>query len=886
MKFSTRSLILGVSLLTPIYASLPPALAQDGTLSGLHYSVRIGGDGMVSSLQVERKELLEEPILYGNRAWLSLKPGGWTVLKRERLSETMLRYTLAAAEFEGGGKPVVEFTYEAKPDVFLMTLKRLSNAWGGCIGWNTASTVTRVTLPGTSPPGYRRLPGRGITYGLPYPGGIQPVRQMVYSLDDTDARKLAIEYKLGDADLVRQAEGTLTRNGWGRELINSQPLEFSFRPLVTEGKAGAAAEIKGAPAFALSLEKRGQMFFPGEKIPIRLRRNGALGVGQTVEYQFLAFGETFSKPVLLPQKIEPTQQAEDRLQISAPMKSGSYRLRVQLTPAGSGPPTQDEAELGVYHPVNSLPKPEIKTNSDVEITGMLGLKCLRLALDLPRFFPSREKSPVGDSAFDWKPFDEQIQPFALELKRVGIKGFVLLNARPDWCNETNFAALIRQIAARYRNVQKTWEIENEPNGRYSPESYVKLALAPAYRGAHAADPDCMILGPSIVRVDLRWFERFFKAGGADSLDAVSTHTYTGHNRSWEEHGNAEHLRGLRKLMAQYGAKNKAIWITETGFTWDNHAEMPRLHGEYCVRMMALASAVGIVPEHFYYFYTRYAGFQPWYLYDNAPNYSGMALRSFFEQTSGKRFSREIELGRHAHGVVFTDKTGSMETALLWTDDFKASARFRLSASPLSLKDLLGNPVSVRRDKAGIVTLLLSGSPLFLTFPKETKLTALTQFGFGTDIAQKEHGSIGEVSSAASPAEAGNINDGTWHFDDGQSDQKIWTAKKGEPLPQWASVTFDKPQKIGSIFVTSPSSNVGLPGIRDFSIQVMTDNGWKTVREVKGNVVEWTLFARFIPVKTQAVRVLISDLNNGWWFQDKTPFTDFQARVYELECYAE
>lgn len=874
----------------------PQIVHKVETLSGTDYTAKIGLSGMLESLEVDGKQFLASPLLYGNQNWRSLKAFGWIVTKKETLSPKSIRYTLSTLEFEQGKKPVVEMTYEAKTDVLNVTLKRLSNAWGGQFGWRTSPTVLGVTIPETAPPGFRRLPGRGITYGLPYPGDRQQIRQMVYSLDEKDITRLAVEYRLGDAGYNRQGEGAINGNGWGREQIDDKPLEFSFRPILAnstdaKGKSASTASGKYAPAFALFCDKPGRMFRPDESISLKLTLNSAISDPLTLTYSFVGMGEKVTAFNGTSAPLKSGAGIQNKFDLKAPKRLGWYRLRVQLAPALGGNLTQDEIEIGVYRPTAALPTPEVKTNSETEITGLLGLKCQRLSLTFGDFFPLREKSPVGDPAYDWKRFDDQIQPFVTECKRMGVNGVALLNNRPAWCDETNFKSLLKAIVARHGDKQKAWEIENEPNDRYTPENYVKQALAPAYAGAHAARPDVAILGPGIVRADLNWFARFFKAGGANVCDAISTHTYTGHNRSWEEHGNVEQLQGIRKLMTEAGAKEKPLWITESGFTWDNHADMPRLHAQYCVRSFALAASAGIPIERYYYFYTRYAGFQPWYLYDEAPNYSGMAMRNYSTLISGKMFSREVDLGRHAHGITFAEKLASKkgkgeETTLLWTDDFISTAQLKIPVTSLFLRDLMGNPITAKREKMGVWSVVLSGSPIYLTVPKGTKIESLTRWGKGTNVALASAGSTPEASSSENPELAANLNDGTWHFDDGQSAQKIWIAKKGEKMPQWTSLTFDKPRTIGSIFVTSPSSNVGLPGVRDFEIQVMTASGWKTVREIKNNVLEWTLFARFKPLKTQAIRLLINDLNNGWWRTDKTPLTDMQARVYEMEAYAD
>ena len=570
----------------------------------------------------------------------------------------------------------------------------------------------------------------------------------------------------------------------------------------------------------------------------------------------------------------------------SPKQTGWYRLVASLRPATdpSALPSEGDAEFGVFTPKPDLVNPPLKPESLPGVTGALGLRCVRLALYLNQFFPARENSPVGNQKYDWRPLDEQINPFFADCKRYEMTGFCLLNGRPQWTDSRSFATLMQAIADRYKAVNHRWEIENEPQDRYTPENYVTQALAPAFRGAHAADPDAQIMGPTIVRVDLNWFERFFAADGGKFLDILSTHSYTGHNRSWEEHGNADDFRALRDLMKKHGVGEKPIWQTEEGFIFDTHAEMPRLHAAYVVRMFALGASVGVPTAHNSYFYAAYNGFEPWYLYAGVPNRSGMATRIFSEQTDGMTFEREMTMGKYAHALVFSN--GKQDTVACWLDDFSAAARFKFNpAMKPQIADIMGRSVPMQGAKPGLLTLTLDGFPRYIRLPHGANLQPLDRFPDGANLAAAANGATASASSfAGPPTDAGNLNDGTWHFDDGQTAQKIWVGKPDAPMPQWAQVKFAAPRRIDTIVAVTPSANVGLPGPRHYQLQYQANGAWKTVREGRDNTMEWVLYSHFPPVTATAVRVVFLELNNGWWRQDKAKFSDMASRIYELEAY--
>ncbi len=873
-------------------------------ITGADYQAQVS-DGMLNSLKVGGAEFFLWPLMAGGD-WRNLNPQNpelrLAIAKIETPQPDTVKFTLRTSGEKASD--VLTATYRAAPDGLRVTLQRLSDGWGGSVAWRVGPQVAAVEPLARPGFGYTRLPGNGLVYALPVETK-EAVRDMRYYFDNR--RALDVTYLLNDAPYNRQSGGILTGEVWGRPLLDRRPLELIFAPVrespVRAASAALVTDANSAPKMRIALGgkiERGTSFtliadapeamFPVGKstaFRLRFRADTPLNGLQTLTYRALNFNGGEAAQGM--ETITPQSLQKGEFRFIVPVKNtGWYRLIASLRPGGksapkfNGLPSEGDAEFGVYTPKPELIAPPT-ANSGVGITAAMGLRCIRIALYIPPYFPSREKSPVGNPKYDWKPLDDQINPFFAECQQYGATGFCLLNVRPDWAKPADFEALVRAIVERYKKVNHHWEIENEPQDRYTPENYVAQALKPAFRGAHAADPAALIMGPTIVRVDLRWFERFFNAKGGDFLDIVSTHSYIGHNRSWEEHGNAEDFRALQTLMQGHNAV-KPIWQTEQGFTWNNHADMPRLHAAYVVRMFALAASVGVPNEHCYYFYGVYNGFEPWYLYDKSPNRSGMATRIYAEQTAGMRFQRELPMGKFAHALLYTD--GKQDTLVCWLDDFSANARFRFAPNVRpQIADIMGVSVRPESEQAGVLTLKLDGFPRYLHFPRGTQIAALDRFPAGANLADAKTGAVAAASSFAGAAtEAANLNDGTWHFDDGQSDQKIWVGKSDAPMPQWAAVRFAAPRRVDTIAAVTPSSHGGLAGARHYLLQAEINGKWKTLREARDNTTEWVLYAHFPPVTASAVRVVFLDLNNGWWREDKTKFSDMAPRVYELEAY--
>ena len=891
-------LILAVNLPATAFAAKGVEKRADGTYSitGTDYQAHVSR-GMLDGLQVGGAEFFNGSLLAGSAAWWQLKPETWQIVRTETPQPDTLKFTLALPA--APQTAVLAMTYRDASDGLRVTMQRLTDAWGGSVGWRVSDHVVAVEPLARPGLGYTRLPGNGLAYALPL-ATTRSFRDMRYYFDNR--RALDVAYLLNDSPYNPGVGGQAAGEAWGRSMLDRRPLELIFAPVRPSASRAAALPNAAPPLrpfaapkaaarlgrglpFLLTAEAPASMSPLGKPIGFRLKfRPDAPLVGpQVLTYRVLDFYDR--EAARGTGEVAPKNLQDDAFRFEVAVKNtGWYRLIASLRPAGQPDalPSEDDAEFGVYIPKPELTAPPL-TNNTVGITGALGLRCLRLSLYLSQFFTAREKSPVGDPKFDWKPVDDQINPFFADCKQYNMTGFCQWNGRPAWADPAGFEKLMGAIAARYKSVNHRWEIENEPEGRYTPENYVTQALAPAFRGAHAADPAAQIMGPAIVRVDLRWFKRFFDAKGGDFLDIVSTHSYIGNNRSWEEHGNAEDFRALQTMMREQGLE-KPIWQTEQGFTWNNHPDMPRLHAAYVVRMLALAASVGIPNEHCYYFYSVFNGFEPWYLYGTAPNRSGMATRIFAEQTAGMKFRREISMGKFAHALVFTD--GRQDTLVCWLDDFSAEARFQIpAAAHPQIADIMGVSIAPERDKAGALTLRLDGYPRYIRLPHGTQILPLDRFPAGPNLASIKTGAQATASSfAGAETDAANLNDGTWRYDDGQTDQKIWAGKPDAPLPQWAGVWFTAPRRVDTIAAVTPSANVGMPGARRYLLQAEVNGQWKTLREARDNTTEWVLYAHFPPVTATAVRVVFLDLNNGWWQDDKTKYTDMAPRVYELEAY--
>ena len=578
----------------------------------------------------------------------------------------------------------------------------------------------------------------------------------------------------------------------------------------------------------------------------------------------------------------------------------------------------------------------------------------------------------------------------------------------DVFNMVSFLTYVNPSTSSYAaNPIKYWSLDNEP-GNINLDRYVTDNLKPSVQNVQSAYSNAtpvnkpVVMGPNLVRVEqngtgtaLSWWDTFFSTQylvmdqnnvttthyAAELLDAISTHPYTGDDRSWEEHGVYESLLALQGKIrnAPYGSglipagkpnagRPKDLWITEHGWNWSNHTDMPRLQADYILRQYALGAAAGIPHEHNAYYYTESCGAAyDFYLWNRTPNRGGMAMRIFNEMTAGMHYDPQTyvtDTGKYVHVIPYTD--GTNEILVAWGADFTdrqllpdghqiypvihptdppnpvsitLSTDTLITDAPLQIFDVMGNNLGILPD-AGVspqrYTIPVTGSPVYIKGLNGRSFSIANQWPTlrdETNYALAANGATAS-SSPCQPAGVinfdyapyyfhdapynsggvGAINDGVWQYDDGRSpDKTLWMSQATYTYDQdrptsagdYAAVTFAQPKMIDTLVAVVPSSNnIGrgtLCGVRDYEFQVSTDGiSWTPVKTVKGNRTEWVLYTHFPAQTIKAARIVITNINNGRWYDDFTAYTQdngtgsqvlrpasgspARAMLYELEAY--
>ena len=172
---------------------------------------------------------------------------------------------------------------------------------------------------------------------------------------------------------------------------------------------------------------------------------------------------------------------------------------------------------------------------------------------------------------------------------------------------------VYNVVNRYKSNVNVWECWNEPSwntGFGSPGDAVKYTtfLKMAYTKAKAADPNCKVLGGSILGTHnsgLNFLKTMYQNGAKDYMDAVAYHPYcdpvsplypyqTGSgNAFWK-------LKNAKDIMNSYGDTNKNIWITEVGWSTGGTSVTEDKQALYIKQALDLAKSWGWVETFIIY----------------------------------------------------------------------------------------------------------------------------------------------------------------------------------------------------------------------------------------------------------------------------------------------
>src|SRR3989442_6392533 len=142
-------------------------------------------------------------------------------------------------------------------------------------------------------------------------------------------------------------------------------------------------------------------------------------------------------------------------------------------------------------------------------------------------------------------------------------------AEPE--NIESWRNYVRTVATRYRGRVHYYEIWNEPNARNfytgTVETMVNLVRV-ASRELKEVDSSSQVISPSAVAdVGVPWLEEVLRKGGGQYVDIIGFHFYVG---SQPPEAMISLITRVRAVMAQYGARDKPLWNTETGWPIENH----------------------------------------------------------------------------------------------------------------------------------------------------------------------------------------------------------------------------------------------------------------------------------------------------------------------------
>ncbi|MGD9147802.1 MAG: hypothetical protein PVI80_19710 [Anaerolineae bacterium] len=166
-----------------------------------------------------------------------------------------------------------------------------------------------------------------------------------------------------------------------------------------------------------------------------------------------------------------------------------------------------------------------------------------------------------------------------------------LDHPPAWATPvdvTVYAALVRQVAARYQGRVTGYVIWNEPNLATEwegqppdPAGYVELLCA-THSAVRAADPQALVISAGLAptnhvddsALDERlYLQAMYDAGAGACFDVLGAHPYGFAYSPTDPHGdhdglNFARLADVRAIMVRNGDKDKPVWATELGWTTD------------------------------------------------------------------------------------------------------------------------------------------------------------------------------------------------------------------------------------------------------------------------------------------------------------------------------
>jgi len=428
----------------------------------------------------------------------------------------------------------------------------------------------------------------------------------------------------------------------------------------------------------------------------------------TANYQIQIYSESLSgmRKVLANKQLHLKKGQEKSVPFGLPAhQPGYYKVVATISTHGR---TLDRSEMafGILYPRTRAPTKRSPFGNHIRFNDrslaearMLGVSWLRMHPPLATTWPVVEPERGH--------FDFEDKAIELAHKR----GFFLLGSlylTPRWAssaadsgvaanryvpkNLADWRRYVYRTVKHYRGLINYWEVWNEPNSaaqlripgllaRYRrPKVYVDL-LRVAYKAAKRANPQAVIVGGcSTGQPPAKWAAEILSLGALKYLDVLSYHRYTNGLPADVLGITARELaEQIRQAMRHYGGKTKPIWETESGVmdpptnynnileVNPNAATTPRQAADYVVRNYVDLLAAGVSKWFYYDMFTAGridrpdgTGFFEW---DGSPRPLAIAYANLEHFVDGLKFSRRLEVGKHAVGVEF--QGGGRRVDILW-----------------------------------------------------------------------------------------------------------------------------------------------------------------------------------------------------------------------------
>ena len=708
--------------------------------------------------------------------------------------------------------------------------------------------------------------------------------------------------------------GGLQGYAWGRRTFNPRGV-YDFTFTIEKGAPGAL--VLAAPPFTISCTHTRSVFNTADPISFNAVLPNAYyaklqGKAKDVflDYQVKDYSGNVADHGQVPVDIS----GDDDLTIPVTIKTdrkGWMRLACTLKDkAGVLVPNTVTTDFAIVTPAPGLANLPLPNNADdIELDAFLGLRCQRQSISLAKLFPTdyitKVDAPIGtdpdmqpgaDEGPKWDTCDSNITNLSALGQKCGVTNFWLIDPVPKWLknNPKGMEQAMFDLVSRYKDRIKYWMLWNEPNLAMSPADYVTNYLGPLYRAAHKADPDARVIGPDCCGVNPAWLDAVYKAGG--KMDIVDMHPYTGHNRGWEEHGLPAAWEDVRKVMVDNGDAAKEYWSTESGFDWSLGRLAMAHQTTSVVRQYPLAESVGITRDHFFYYYTQQMGFISFYLIAGDHMLpGGVAVRVENEQLAGTKFHGAVDVGRFQQGFVYS---GTDEDVLMaWALDFKTTSSLTIASKKLVIYDMMGNKIADQSQASAAprtVALQISGCPIYIHLDHGAVIQSVEKPS--PDLAsaaywtgQGQPAPTVTASSESPGCPASKVIQGVWNSQNtGSYEGKVWCAAQSitDSKEAWVEVDLPAKRSIDAAYICAPSNFCGMTGLRSFKVLAFDDAtaAWKTVGEVSNSDDSWVFQLKFPALSTSKVKLVVTDLNNGWKVEDKSQYTDMKPRVTAIELF--